>query len=215
MSMHQSLLAIVLAFFAAATHGATVVYDTLSDTTGPAGVSYNIGVPPSSAAPPRSTAMRFVPSEGGFLTAIDVYLSEHIGTDWSVSASVYPDVGGRPGQSALESVSYTGGTAWFAGALSLVASGTTWLDPAEAYWLGIAPETEGMFVGWQRSQLATPGSNKAQTFAELDGFWFIILPDDNQAGFRMSVNTAIPIPAAVWLFGSALGLLVCTKRRNA
>lgn len=207
MLMRQTILAIMFGLSTTASYGDTVVYDTLSDTPVFPFLTYNIGVPPTSPAPPRSTAMRFVPSEGGFLSTIEVSLLEIAGVEWSLSATIYPDVAGLPGQTGLESIAYTGGQAGFSGNLSLAASGTTWLDPSAAYWLGLAPETDGMFIGWSQSNLATTGMNKAQTWAELDGFWFSILPDENQAGFLISANTAIPIPAAAWLFGSALGLL--------
>jgi len=208
--MRQTLTVIILGLLCVEAHGATVVYDTLSHPG--SNNFYIIGVSPvRPAAPPRSTAMQFVPSQGGFLTAVDVRLNDIIGVDWSASASIYPDVGGLPGMTALESILFAGGPAGFVGVLSLPATGTTWLDPAQTYWLGLAPKTPGMFVGWRESGLATIGPNKAQTWPALNGFWFNILPNLNQAEFLISVNTTVPVTPAIWLFISALGFLGCVR----
>ncbi len=216
--MHQipRTAIVVLGLLTTAAHGTTVVYDTLSDTPAFGTPLFNIGISPDSGLSPRSTAMQFTPSETGFLSLIEVALADlwTTNTSWSVAATIYPDVGGLPGQTALESILFTDGTIGFTGTVSFMASGTTWLDPAQKYWLGISPEIDNMYVGWKETTLPTTGLNKARTWAELNGFWFHFLSNNNQGGFRVSVST-VPIPSAIWLFGAALGLLGWMRHKIA
>jgi len=148
--------------------------------------------------------MQFSPTGSGFFSSVEVALLEYNIEPWSLSAELYLDVNGLPALTPLEVINFSGGQPGFNGILSLQASETVFLDSNETYWIGLHPQTPGMHVGWYETGLPTLGPNKAQTLESFNGIWFLVLEDHNQAAFRVSVVSVVPIPPAVILFLSAL-----------
>lgn len=200
-----SLLICVLAAMPIATNASTVVFDSVG---GRSNSTYVVGTTNPPSLNPARHAMPFIPSGTGFVSELEFQLTTFVLGGNALEAVLYTHaevVGspfGQPG-TILESVPVIAALQSGDMLLSVEFGGSTRIESGSMYWLGLTPLVGDMFVGWQHNTLGLPGP-RAFTFPSVLPAW--IVDPLEIAQFRVSVNI-IPIPAAVWLFGSALGLL--------
>lgn len=92
-------------------------------------------------------------------------------------------------------------------------------DLGQIFYIG-----DGVTSGGDFQSFEAPTGATRVFFGIPDGFGFVGLPgayDDNDGSYRINIGinetpSAIPVPAAVWLFGTALfGLIGFTKRKKS
>ena len=99
-------------------------------------------------------------------------------------------------------------SAWGAdekGQVSDVPGGTNWQDIAAGHEFSLALATDGSLFGWGAAvSTATPGVDwpLGNNFIDVDA-----------GAYHALALQAVPLPAAAWLFGSALGLLAWLGKR--
>jgi hypothetical protein len=90
--------------------------------------------------------------------------------------------------------------------ITLPTSQTFFLDPNTTYWIGFDTANDSS-LGWIYNQDISQRGTMAR---RVNGSW-TQLPNAIVPALRI---TAVPVPAAVWLFGSALGVLGWAKKKT-
>ncbi|MEQ1803305.1 MAG: VPLPA-CTERM sorting domain-containing protein [Gammaproteobacteria bacterium] len=97
--------------------------------------------------------------------------------------------------------------------VTLQASGATLLQPRTTYWLAVEPVL-GSTMGWAWNDQGRVGVRSHYDLPPNYGTW-TTYPNSTSPAYRITVNApVVPVPAAAWLFASALGALGW-HRRNA
>jgi len=154
--------------------------------------------------------LSFTPIDSGYLSHLTVAVSSYSGEGEAIF-TLYDDNSGEPGSILeifnLSSLPDFGSTFT---PQTITATGTTYLNSGQPYWL-IASQPNYSDTGiWQNSTVAmdTLVAFRNIQFPE----W---LPQMHEQQWTLRVETsAVPVPAAVWLFGSGLLGLVGIARRK-
>jgi len=200
------VFAALVGFFLHSNANAAVVYDNFG-----AGTSFDAsagqGVGSLSYA---EYGLLFTPSASGLLSSLTVAASSSTGTG-EITFALYDDYPGKPG-SVLETFDLTNlpnfGTAFTPQIMA--AAGTTYLDASQSYWLIASNPNSPDISVWHNSSIDadTMIAFRDSTFTE---WWPQV--HEKQWALRVEVSE-VPVPAAVWLFGSGLLGLVGIARRK-
>jgi hypothetical protein len=193
-------------FFLNASAQAAVVYDNFGS-----GMSFDVtngqGLGSKSDG---EYGLSFTPSESGYVSRLTVAVSSYSGAG-EVIFSLYDDNLGKPG-TVLESFGLSN-LPDYESSFSpqiMTASGTTYLDSSQPYWLiGSQPNHPDTAV-WQSSTVLK------DTLIALRNTQFtswMTIPHEQQWTLRVETGE-VPIPSAVWLFGSGLLGLIGVARRK-
>ncbi len=108
--------------------------------------------------------------------------------------------------SALFDVPSNPGSDWYA------FEDLSWALDAGVYWVAFEPTILGTYWSVATKSVPIPLDRYAFDHALTDGYQNILL----QSGFGVRISgSVVPVPGAVWLFGSALGLLGWARRKKA
>lgn len=133
-------------------------------------------------------------------------------TDGTVTAAIYSDNGSGIPVSELFSQQFLLDNPSISNNTWDGAFGLSWSLGAGTYWLAFEVRSGDTGAGWM------PGGpegapNPLPDYAHWNGSLWI--SQDSSVAYGMRIN-AVPIPAAVWLFGSGLlGLIGIARRRSA
>lgn len=210
--------AVGLLLASATTHASTVI----ANTFGP-GDSYNAGqgwsVGNTLFPPDFATAFLFNGGPtGGYLDQVVLGIfAISPGTDGTrrFRASIYSDApdGEDPILAPyvlLESIEFSPVSS--PEIVTLQASGATLLQPRRTYWLAVEPIL-GSTAGWAWNDQGRIGVRSHYDLPPNYDSW-TTYTNSTAPAYRITVNApVVPVPAAVWLFGSALGALGWLRRR--
>ncbi|WKZ12114.1 MAG: VPLPA-CTERM sorting domain-containing protein [Gammaproteobacteria bacterium] len=204
---HWSILAILLVLCGAPAHGAIVVADTLGpyeDLFRTPGYQVTHGV-----------AFQFTATDTAFLTQIELAFrykaapSRDTLIEVRALSSEFPDL---PGD-VLELVSdaCVGCNSPAVELRPFGFSGTTLLEAGQTYWLAVRSGVvnKGTALAWALGYYYPLGNAAIRMFDDT----FYASGNAAIAAFRIT-GSQVPIPAAVWLLGSALGALAWLRRRR-
>ena len=206
-----------------ASDAAVVLFDNTSadDVSAPAG-ALNIWYECTGRGAP------FQVSQSGFVTAVDVPLINWQGNAQGdlvveLMADVLTPV--APGQvtfpgDVLEIAVHevADWSAFQRGTMTVELSGSTRLDAGVTYWLGVSLSEripEGLAgLGWATNAYGQTSKlvSRARVPSDPANFWYESRFVDTNA-FRVMGAEVVPLPGAVWLFGSAVGFLALRRRR--
>ena len=156
--------------------------------------------------------LSFTPSESGYVSRLTVAVSSYSGAG-EVVFSLYNDNLGKPG-TVLESFSLSN-LPDFESSFSpqvMTASGATYINSSQSYWLiGSQPNHPDTAV-WQSSTVL---KDTLIAFRDTRFTSWVTMPHEQQWTLRVETSE-VPIPGAVWLFGSGLlGLVGMARRKKA
>jgi hypothetical protein len=142
-------------------------------------------------------------------------LSSHaVSVTWTVNNAVFDD-----GATIIGQFDYDDATAFYSNVMLSTSSGSFFATPAEYGTAGLWNAEEVYFseIGGSESRVLALRFEQALTSAggtlSLDAFEGVTVPDVRSLLAGGTV-TAVPIPAAVWLFGSALAGLGWMHRKQ-
>jgi hypothetical protein len=134
--------------------------------------------------------------EAHTVTSVEGWMCRTSTNNNPVYAVIYAANGEIPGSILFEkdfTVSNRNSAGWYG------ASGLDWTLPAGTYWVGFEVRTSG-FTGSQPSPATTPLGDEAY-YSSAGAGWF--QHDAANLGYRIMGNP-VPVPGAIWLFGSGL-----------
>jgi hypothetical protein len=195
-------------FFLNASIQAAVVYDNFGS-----GMSFDVSTGQGLGSQSDAEyGLSFTPTESGYVSRLTVAVSSFSGAG-EVIFSLYDDNLGEPG-TVLESFSLSN-LPDFESSFSpqiMTASGTTYLNSFQPYWLiGSQPNYPDTAV-WQSSTVL---KDTLIAFRDTRFTSWVTMPHEKQWTLRVETGE-VPIPSAVWLFCSGLlGLIGVAKRKKA
>jgi hypothetical protein len=197
----------------------------LVDTFGP-GDSYDAGrgwsVGNSLFPPDFATAFRFSGgTSGGYVDEVVIAIfpiRRSTDDSFRYKASIYVDavdIGEDPllaPEVLLESIEFSVASSG-SQIVTLQSSGATLLQARTAYWLAVEPILESS-AGWAWNDQGRIGVRSHYNLPPNYDSW-TTYPNSTSPVYRITVNApVVPVPAAAWLFASALGGLGWLRRRS-
>ena len=188
----KTIAFIGLAIAVSTNSNAAIIVDTGPGPVNVGGVALGDG---------QSLAGEFTIGQQYTITDVEGWIGD-IGFGGSTATvAIYTDGGSIPGTELFSAGFSVGATdAWYG------ASGLSWLLDAGTYWVSYEVRAGDTLDGYMPGPAPSPLGAYAYT---TNGDWF---SDPLNIGVRIS---SVPIPAAAWLFGSALLGLSVMKRRKA
>jgi hypothetical protein len=187
---------------------AAVVYDNFG-----AGTSYDISAGQGvGSSADGEYGLSFTPSASGFLSSLTVAASSVSGSG-EITFTLYNNNLGEPG-SVLESFNLEN-LPDFGSSFTpqiIVANGTTYLDAAQSYWLIASHPNSPDISAWHNS---TIDADTLIAYRDSTVPDWSPLVHEKQWALRVETSE-VPVPAAIWLFGSGLlGLVGIARRKKA
>lgn len=214
------LLALLLGLGHAVTSSAsTVVFDSMN---GSRIADYYVGYWPSANFQTFLPGQQFTPTVTGYIDALTLAAwTPDKASGVTLTFGVFADNAGQIG-SLLETLDVTTqgfpvnglptATGTYASGATLSAGTTYWLvgqTLTQAYWSTINPGQPGSFVEATQIKLGT----SLVIDQPYVNYYGATAPYSTGMTISMAAPSAVPLPAAAWLFGGALGALGLVKRR--
>jgi hypothetical protein len=195
-------------FFLNASAQAAVVYDNFGS-----GMSFDASTGQGVGGQADGEyGLSFTPSESGYVSRLTVAVSSYPGAG-EVVFSLYDDNLDEPG-TVLESFALSN-LPDFESSFSpqiMTASGTTYLNSSQPYWLIASQPNHPDIAAWQSS---TVSKDTLIAFRDTQFTSWVTMTHERQWTLRVETGE-VPIPSAVWLFGSGLlGLIGISRRKKA
>jgi hypothetical protein len=195
-------------FFLNASIQAAVVYDNFGS-----GMSFDVSAGQGvGSQADEEYGLSFTPSESGYVSRLTVAVSSYSGAG-EVVFSLYDNNLGEPG-TVLESFGLSN-LPDFESSFSpqiMNASGTTYLDSSQPYWLIASQPNHPDTAVWQSSTVLM---DTLIAFRDTQFTSWVAMPHEYQWTLRVETGE-VPIPGAVWLFGSGLlGLIGIARSKKA
>lgn len=199
MKMRMAAVVGAIALFVGAASADTMVFDNFGEDWSYGSSGYTLG-----SRYETEQGNLFTPSESGYFTEFWVAVSLTSGTN-TVDFLLMSDEDGSPGD-VLETISFVDEMEMSPGSvLHGLASGTTYLDSTQTYWLiGSTPDSTTS-ASWRNNIIGATGLRAVRRYHE--GEWDI-MEDETQATFAIG----IPEPGTLGLLALA-GLLSMGRRR--
>jgi hypothetical protein len=202
----HSFLFVIMAALCASNAHAVVVYDNFGSGAGfDASAGQGIGSPSDA-----EYGLLFAPSASGYVSQLTVAASNYSGAG-EITFTLYANNLGVPG-TALETFNLSGLPAFNTSfpAQTMTASGTTYVDASQSYWLVGSQPNHLDTVIWNSSTVA---QNTQVVFRDSTFTSWVPMSHEYQWALRVETGE-VPIPGAIVLFCSGLIGLIRLARRN-
>lgn len=138
----------------------TVVYKNFGPGNSFGSSGWRVGGPLVTPRVPFGQAMEFSPSQGGYLSTIEVGMGPLLSSDNAFTASIWSDAQGVPG-AVLESIEAVHKDLTVSDIVKFISAGRAYLVPSTKYWLVLMP-IDDFFAAWGLTEPKVNG-NSAET----------------------------------------------------